>query len=58
MLKKRQENLEWIYVPNLAYGAAVGFFEHDNDIVGENDGKLALRICPGCSVPETYRSPD
>jgi hypothetical protein len=26
--------------------------------VGENNGKLPLRICPGCSVPEPYRSPD
>ena len=24
--------------------------------VGENNGKLRLRTCPGCSVPEPYRS--
>jgi hypothetical protein len=27
-------------------------------IVGESNGKLPLRTCPGCSVPEPYRSPD
>jgi len=25
---------------------------------GENNGNLPLRIFPGCSVPEPYRSPD
>jgi hypothetical protein len=25
---------------------------------GESNGKLPLRIRPGCSVPETYQSPD
>jgi hypothetical protein len=25
---------------------------------GESNGKLPLRCCPECSVPETYRSPD
>jgi len=25
---------------------------------GENNGKLPLRICPGCSVPELYQSTD
>ena len=25
---------------------------------GESNGKLPLRICPGCSVPEPYQSPD
>jgi hypothetical protein len=25
---------------------------------GESNGKLLLRTCPGCSVPEPYRSPD
>jgi hypothetical protein len=25
---------------------------------GESNGKLPLRTCPGCSVPEPYRSPD
>ena len=25
---------------------------------GKSNGKLPLRICPGCSVPEPYRSPD
>ena len=25
---------------------------------GESYGNLPLRICPGCSVPEPYRSPD
>ena len=24
---------------------------------GESNGNLPLRICPGCSVPEPYRSP-
>ena len=27
-------------------------------ILGEINGKLPLRTCPGCSVPEPYRSPD
>jgi len=27
-------------------------------IAGESSGKLPLRICPGCSVPEPYQSPD
>jgi hypothetical protein len=26
--------------------------------LGESNGKLPLRTCPGCSVPEPYRSPD
>jgi len=26
--------------------------------MGESNGKLLLRIRPGCSVPEPYRSPD
>jgi hypothetical protein len=25
---------------------------------GESNRKLPLRICPGCSVPEPYQSPD
>jgi hypothetical protein len=25
---------------------------------GESNGKLPLRICPGCSLPEPYQSPD
>jgi hypothetical protein len=25
---------------------------------GESNGKLPLRICPGCSVPEPYQLPD
>jgi hypothetical protein len=25
---------------------------------GESNDKLPLRTCPGCSVPEPYRSPD
>jgi len=25
---------------------------------GESNSNLSLRICPGCSVPEPYRSPD
>jgi len=25
---------------------------------GESNGKLSLRTCPGCSVPEPYQSPD
>ena len=27
-------------------------------IAGESNGKLPLRTCPGCSVPEPYQSPD
>jgi hypothetical protein len=26
--------------------------------LGESNGKLPQRTCPGCSVPEPYRSPD
>ena len=26
--------------------------------MGKSNGNLPLRICPGCSVPEPYRSPD
>ena len=26
--------------------------------MGESNGKLPLRTCPGCSVPEPYRSLD
>jgi hypothetical protein len=26
--------------------------------LGESNGKLSLRTCPGCSVPEPYQSPD
>jgi len=25
---------------------------------GESNGKVPLRTCPGCSVPEPYQSPD
>ena len=25
---------------------------------GESNGKLTLKTCPGCSVPEPYQSPD
>jgi len=25
-------------------------------LLGESNGKLSLRTCPGCSVPEPYRS--
>jgi len=25
---------------------------------GESNGKLPIGTCPGCSVPEPYRSPD
>jgi hypothetical protein len=27
-------------------------------MLGENNGKLPLRTCPGCSVSEPYQSPD
>jgi len=27
-------------------------------ILGESNGKLSLRTCPGCRVPEPYRSHD
>jgi len=27
-------------------------------ILGESNGKLPLRTCPGCSVPQPYWSPD
>ena len=27
-------------------------------VYGESNGKLPLRICPGCSLPEPYQSPD
>jgi predicted nucleic acid-binding Zn ribbon protein len=27
-------------------------------VSGESNGNLPLRTCPGCSVPEPYRSPD
>jgi uncharacterized SAM-dependent methyltransferase len=27
-------------------------------VAGESKGNLPLRICPGCSVPEPYQSPD
>jgi len=26
--------------------------------MGESNGNLPLKICPGCSVPEPYQSPD
>jgi len=26
--------------------------------MGESNGKLPLRTCPGCSIPEPYQSPD
>jgi len=28
------------------------------ETTGESNGKLPLRTCPGCSVPEPYRSPE
>jgi hypothetical protein len=30
----------------------------DKQDSGESNGNLPLRICPGCSVPEPYQSPD
>jgi hypothetical protein len=33
-------------------------FHSNNKIKGESNGKLPLRTCPGCSVPEPYQSPD
>jgi len=33
-------------------------WRHLAEKVGESNGNLPLRICPGCSVPEPYRSPD
>jgi len=29
-----------------------------NSHAGESNGKIPLRTCPGCSIPEPYRSPD
>ena len=26
--------------------------------MGESNGKLPVRTCPGCSIPEPYQSPD
>jgi hypothetical protein len=34
------------------------FFSIHLFIAGESNGKLPLRTCPGCSIPEPYRSPD
>jgi len=34
------------------------FFMETNIILGESNGKLPLRPCPGCSVSEPYQSPD
>ena len=33
-------------------------FIHDIIKPGESNGKLPPRTCPGCSVPEPYRSHD
>jgi len=33
-------------------------WEHLKKKAGERNGKLPLRTCPGCSVPEPYQSPD
>jgi len=30
----------------------------NNATMGENNGKLLPRTCPGCSVPQPYRSHD
>ena len=36
----------------------VTFFIIIDMVVGESNGKLPLRTCPGCSLPEPYRSLD
>ena len=36
----------------------VKYFVSFNFQLGESNGKLPLRTCSGCSVPEPYRSPD
>ena len=42
------------------YGCYKGqdFFFNIYIYSGESNGKLPLRTCPGCSVPEPYQSPD
>jgi len=32
--------------------------EWENLKSGESYGKLPLRTCPGCSIPEPFQSPD
>jgi hypothetical protein len=34
------------------------FYEKIMTLTGESNGKLPLRTCLECSVPEPYRSPD
>jgi len=41
----------------IQYNNLLFYFTYYN-LLGESNGNLPLRICPGCSVPGPYRSPD
>ena len=44
--------------PGRKQATATEDFEFHVFYLGESNGKLPLRTCPGCSVPEPYRSSD
>jgi hypothetical protein len=56
-LKKIFTNTVKIYAVKAERKYVLGFSKTYRR-VGESNGKLPLRTCPGCSVPEPYRSPD
>jgi len=43
---------------NLRDVEAPGIEKWEHQKAGESNGKISLRICPGCNVPEPYQSPD
>ena len=43
---------------DLVMGSMAIFINPLKPNAGESNGKLHLRTCPGCSVPEPYQSPD
>jgi hypothetical protein len=43
--------------PFAAYGG-IWWYKWERLKAGESNGKLPLRICPECSTPEPYRSPN
>jgi len=47
-----------VCIPALVTRKANRIFSARIILSGESNGKLPLRTCTGCSVPEPYQSPD
>jgi hypothetical protein len=53
-VKQRLNKKHATYLSYIEFNIISQIFLH----IGERNGKLPLRTCPGCIVPEPYRSPD